>query len=84
MNHSEFVTFIRSLLGKVPTMSAREALADMIQKKKFEFRLEWNWMPKGMTTSPDNPLNKVDGVALDFGSCSDTHGTIFVHEDQRT
>ena len=85
MTHEQFVTFIRSILGKTPHMEARESLGDLIRNRKFEFRIHDRWVPKGTYgRNPDNPLKKVDGKELDYGSVFDGGITIFVHEDART
>jgi hypothetical protein len=80
MTHSEFVNFIRSLLGKVPKPEAREMLAELNLSKGFEAFLRWEWMPKEVMKKL---FEEVNGSVMDFGSFSDNGCRIFVHEDAR-
>lgn len=83
MNHAAFVTFCRSLLGKVPAMMAREELNKVVTEKLFSIRLQWPWIPTNLIYSNDNPLKRLDGVILEMGTCNDDGITIYVPEEAR-
>lgn len=83
MDHAAFVAFCRSLLGKVPTMLAREELNKVVSGKLFTIRLQWPWIPTNLIRSDDNPLKRLDGVVLEMGACNDDGITIYVPEEAR-
>lgn len=84
MNHQEFLEFVKSLLGRLPHMEAKESLGVLIKSRGFSFRFVDRWIPKGtMGSNPKNPLNRVDGILLEIGACNQDGFTIYVPEDAR-
>ena len=84
MFHEAFLLFVRSILGKLPHMEARESLANLIRTKGFEFRFHDHWIPKGtFGSNPKNPLLQVDEIQLKFGNSNSDAFTIYVPKESR-
>lgn len=85
MTHPEFLTFVKSLLGKLPHIEARPQIAELIKSRGFEFRFQDRWIPKGtMGNNPKNPLRQVTGNPMELGACCSEAFTIYVPEEYRT
>lgn len=84
MTHEEFLAFVKSILGRLAHVEARESLAHLIRTRGFTYRFLDHWVPKGtLGSNPKNPLNQVDGVRLELGFCNSDAFTIYVPEESR-
>jgi hypothetical protein len=84
MSHEQFLLFVRSILGKLPHMEARESLANLMRTKGHSFSFQDHWIPKGtLGGNPKNPLLQVDGIQLELGFCNSDKFTIYVPEESR-
>jgi hypothetical protein len=83
MDHTEFLAFIKSILGKIPHMNSRQSLADLICTKGTSFRMLDEWVPKGTYgLNPNNPLKKIDGVKLEVEFVTMEGMTFYVPQKQ--
>ena len=83
MEHQEFLAWVKTMLGKMPHMEARESLGELIRTKGFTFLFQWKWIPIMLLRSEANPLRKVDGTVMDILFCNYDMIRIYVPEEAR-